>query len=98
MLKLATTRLDSLQDRQGRKFAAVMNDSEQPFDTVHGFSICGGGHHPIQDSVTHELIPLTEVEAQPPIDDLFSSEHPHGTKRSRQAVDVQAHLSLEHHG
>ena len=29
---------------------------------------------------------------------LRFSEHPHGTKRSRQAVGVAAHLSMEHHG
>jgi hypothetical protein len=86
------------QNRQRKMFADMMNDSEQPFDTVQGFSICGGRHHPILDSETHELMPLAEGEAQPPIDDLFSSEHPQGTKQSRQAADVLAHLSLEHHG
>jgi hypothetical protein len=98
MFRMATTRLDSLQDRQGRNFSDVMSDSEQPFDTVHGFSICGGRQHLIQDSVTHERIPLVEGEAQPTIDHLFSSEHPQGTKQSRQAVDVSAHLSLQRQG
>jgi hypothetical protein len=97
MLRLATTALDSLQDRQGRKFADVMNDSEQPFDSVVAFSICSGRQHPIQGSETHERIPLAEGD-QSPINDLYSSEHPHGTKQSRQAVDVLAHLSLQRHG
>ena len=96
MLNAAITRPDSLQDR---KFAEAMNDSEQPFDTVQGFSICGGRQLAIQVSETHhELIPLAEDEVQPPIDDLFYAEHPHGTKQSRQAVDLLAHLSLGHHG
>ena len=38
MLKLTTTRHDFPQDRQGRMFADVLNDSEQPFDVVLDFS------------------------------------------------------------
>jgi hypothetical protein len=47
----------------------------------------------------HEPIPQAgESEAQPPIDDFFSSKPPHGTKQSRQAVDVATQLSMERHG
>ena len=41
MSKLTTTRHDFLQDRQGRMFADVLNDSEQPSDDVLDFFICG---------------------------------------------------------
>jgi hypothetical protein len=85
MFKLNTSRHDFLQDRQGRTFADVLNDSEQPFDAVLDFFFCGGRQRPMQDSETHdERIPLAE--------------HPYGTKRSRQAVDVAARVSMEHHG
>lgn len=54
-------------------------------DSVLDFFICGGRQRPMQDSENHqERIPLAE--------------HPHGTKRSRQAVGVATHLSMEHHG
>ena len=49
------------------------------------FFICGGRQRPLQDSETHdERIPLAD--------------HPYGTKRSRQAVDIAARVSMEHHG
>jgi hypothetical protein len=103
MLKVTTTRHDFLRERQGTMVADVLNDSEQSCDAVLDFFICGGRQGPVQDPETHhEQIPLAgevqEFEAQPSIDDFFSSEHPHGTKRSRQAVGLAARLSMEHHG
>jgi len=85
MLKMTTTRHDSLQGRQHKMVANVLNDTEQPFDTVIDLSICGGRQYPMQDIETHdEQIPLAE--------------HPHGTKRSRQAADSATRLSMERHG
>ena len=84
MPKLTTTRHDCLQDHQRKRFADVLNNSQQPFDAVLDFFTCGG-QHSMQDSETqHRGIPLVE--------------HPHGTKRLRQAVGVATHLSMEHHG
>jgi hypothetical protein len=85
MSKLTTTRHDFRQD------AAL------------DFFICGGRQRSMQDSETHhEPIPLAgvvrESEAQPPINDFFSSKHPHDTKRSRQAVGVATRVNMEHHG
>jgi hypothetical protein len=61
--------------------------------------IFGDRPRPAQDS---EHMPLdgmvSEPEAQLPLDDLSPSKHPHGTKRSRQAMGVVARLSMEHHG
>ena len=93
MFKLNTIR----QNRQRKMFADVMNDSEKPLDTVHRFSICEGRPHPTQET-PHQRIPLAWEGGQPPIDDLFSSEYPHGTKQSRKVLDASAHLSLEQHG
>ncbi len=103
MIKLPTARHDVFHDRQGRTFADVVNDSEQPFNAVLDVFVCGAQPRPVQDSQTHhEQIPLAgvvrEFEAQPPIDDFFPSQHPHDTKRSRQAVGVATCLSMEHHG
>ena len=59
------------------------------------FFICGGRRRPVQDSGAHHL---RESEAQSAIDDLFPSQHPHSTKRSRQAMSVAVHMSMDHHG
>jgi hypothetical protein len=100
MPKLNATRHDLFQDGQGKMFADLLNDSERPSDTVLDLFICGDGERPIQDSETHEGIPLTglvqELEAQPP--DFSSSQHPESTKRSRQAMSVVTDLSMEGHG
>jgi hypothetical protein len=85
MPKLNTPLHAVIQDRQGRTFADVVNDSQQPFDAVLDFSICGRRQRPMKVSGTHhEQIPTVE--------------HPHGTKHSRQAVSAMAHLNMEHHG
>jgi hypothetical protein len=48
-------------------------DSEQPFDDILDFFVCGGRERPVQDSeADNEQIPLDE--------------HPHDAKRSRQAA------------
>jgi len=103
MPKLTTTRHDDLQNRQGKTVADMLNDSKQPFDALFDFSICEGRKRPMPAFETHqERIPLAEVvrdsEAQPPIEDFFSLEATHGTKRSRQAVAVATRLSMERHG
>jgi len=103
MTKLNTTRRNLLQDRQRRTVAAMLNDSEHFSDAMLAFSICEGRRRPMQDSETHhERIPMAEVvresEAQPPIDDFFTSKPPHGTKQLRQAGDVATQLSMERHG
>jgi hypothetical protein len=41
---------------------------------------------------------VEECGTQPPIDDILTSKHPHGTKRSRQAVVVSTRLRMKRHG
>jgi hypothetical protein len=103
MLESTITRHNSLQDRQGRTIADVLNQPEQPFDTVLDFSICEGRERRMQESeIRHDRAPLAEVvrepESQSPIDDALSSNHPQSTKRLRQAMGVVARLGMEHHG
>ena len=103
MPKLNTTCHDSLQDRQAKSIAEILNESQQSFETVLDFSICGGQHHAIHDSVapperTPPAAAVQASEADPAIDEFFSLKPPHGSKRSRQAVKVATHLSMEHHG
>ncbi len=103
MPKLNTTPHDDRHDSQGKTIADILNYCEQPIDAWLDFSICEGRKHPTQDSEAHpEGIPMAEVEQEPaaqaPIKDFFSPEAQHGTKRSRQAVDVATQLSMERHG
>ena len=85
MLNLTMIRHASLQDRQRRTLADVLNDSKQPFDALRDFFLCGGRQLPMQDAETqHEQIPVAE--------------HPYSTKRSRQAMDGAIGLRMEHHG
>jgi hypothetical protein len=103
MPKLNTSRQDSLQDRQPKSIAEILNGSQQSFETVLDFSICGGGRHAIHDA---DALPeraasaavVQASEADPAIDEFFSLKPPHGSKRSRKAVKVATHLSIEHHG
>jgi hypothetical protein len=101
MPKSTTTRHDCHQEHQGGMFADVLNNSEQPCDDALDFFISEDRKRPAQASA-HEPIPVagvdSESETQPPIDDLFSLEHPHGTKLSRQAMGVVARVSMERHG
>ena len=103
MPKLNTTHHDDLHNRQGKTVNDLLNDSEQSFDGTLDFSICGGRQLPVEDAEIHpERTSLAGQElesvAQPPTKDFFASEAPHGTKQSRQAVDVATQLSMERHG
>ena len=82
MTTLTATHHNFLLNRPRRTFADVLNHSKQPFDAVVDFFIHGGRQRPLQHS--EERIPLVE--------------HPHGTKRSRQALGVATRLTMEHHG
>jgi hypothetical protein len=55
------------------------DDSEQPFEAVLDFFVCGSRQRPVQESETHqEHIPLDE--------------RPHGSRRSRQAGAAKSSL------
>jgi hypothetical protein len=85
MPKLTTTRHGFPQDRQHKSLADLLNNLKQPFDALRDFFICGGRQLSMQEIETrHEQIPVAE--------------HPYATKRSRQAADDAARLSMEHHG
>ena len=103
MAGVVITRQDFLQDRQGRTFADVLNDSEQPFDAVLAFLSDEDRQRRMQESETHhDRAPLAgvvrELEAQPSIDDFLSSKHPQRTKRLRQAVGVAVRMIMERLG
>lgn len=103
MDRVVITRQDFLQDRQGRTFADVLNDSEHPFDAVLAFLSDAERQRRMQESeIHHDRAPLAgvvrELEAQPAIDHFLSSKHPQRTKRLRQAVGVVVRIIMERLG
>jgi hypothetical protein len=97
------TRASFLQDRQGRTFADVLNDPEQPFDAVlEFFNDPGRQRRMVESEIHHDRAPLAgvvrEFEAQPGIDDFLASKHPGRTKRLRQAVGVVVRNIMERLG
>lgn len=100
MSNVIVTRQDFRQDRQGRTFADVLSDADQPFDAVLGFFNDEDRQRRMQESETHhDRAPLAgvvrELEAQPPVDNFLSSQHPQRTKRLRQAVGVVVRMIME---
>ena len=103
MARVSVTRHDFLQDRQGRTFADVVNDPEQPFDAILDFFNDEDRQRRMEKSeVHHERARLVEVvwelEAQPLIDDFLSSQNPLRANRLREAVGVVVRMVVERLG
>ncbi len=91
------------QDRQGRTFADVLNDAQQPFDAVLEFFNGEDRQRRMEESeIHHDRAPLAgvvrELEAQPAINEFLASKHPQRTKRLRQAVGVVVRMIMERLG
>src|SRR3972149_4811486 len=100
MPRVILTRDDFLQDRQGKTFADVVNDPEQPFDAVLDFFNDEDRQRRMGGSeIHHERARLVgvvwELEAQPPIDGFLSSRHSLRTHRLREAVGVVVRMVVE---
>jgi hypothetical protein len=103
MLKVKITRNDFLEDRQGRTFTDVLNDPEQPFETVLDFfNDPARQRRMVESEIHHDRAPLAgvvrEFESQPLIDDFLASKHPGRTKRLRQAVGVVVRMIMKRLG
>ena len=97
------TRKSFLEDRQGRTFADVLHDPEQPFDDLLAFFNDSERQRRMEESeIHHDRAALAgvvrELEAQPVIDRFLASEHPRRTKRLRQAVGVVVRIIMEQRG
>jgi len=97
------TRHEFLEDRQGRTFVDVLDDSEQPFDDVLAFFDDAGRQSRMEDAETHHdraalAGVVRELEAQPAIDQFLASKDPRRTKRLRQAVGVVVRIIMEQRG
>ena len=103
MPKMTLTCDDFVRDRQGRTFADVVNDPEQPFDEVLAFFNDEGRQRRMEESEIHHGRPplagvVRELESQPSIDGFLSSKHPRRTKRLRQAIGVVVRMMMDRLG
>ena len=103
MATTSITRQEFLADRQGRTFADVLNDAEQPFDAVLAFFNRADCQRRMEESeVHHDRPPLAgvvrELESIAAIDRFLATKHPERTKRLRQAVGVVVRMIMERKG
>lgn len=103
MAKVIIKREDFQNDRQGRTFADVLGDAEQPLDQVLGFFNDQDRQRRMEESELHHNRPplagvVRELEAQRDIDRFLGSQHPRRTKRLRQAVGVVVRMIMERRG
>ncbi len=103
MPKVTMTREDFLKDKQGRTFADVVNDTEQPFDEVLAFFNDADRQQRMEDAeIHHDRSPLAgvvrELESQPAVHAYFSAVHARETQRLRQAIGVLVRMIMERRG
>ena len=97
------TRKAFAEDRQGRTFSDVLEDSEQPFDDVLTFFNDGERQRRMEEAEIHHDRPalsgvIRELEAQPGINRFLGTKDPRRTKRLRQAVGVVVRIIMEQRG
>ena len=103
MTKTCVTRDVFLEDRQGKTFADVVNDPEQPFDAVLEFFRDAGRQRRMEESeLHHDRSPLAgvvrELESQPNIDQFLAGAHVRRNTRFRQAIGVLVRMIMERRG
>lgn len=103
MSEIRITRKDFLEDRQGRTFADVLNDAEQPFDQMLAFFDDSDRQRRMEDSEIHHNRPalagvVRELELLGPVDQFLGTQHPRRTKRLRQVVGVVVRMIMERRG
>lgn len=103
MPKVTITRQLFLKDRQGRTFADVLNDPEQPFEEVLAFFSDKDRQRRMEESeIHHDRAPLAgvvrELEAQLAVDQYLAGVHAGQTKRLRQAIGVVVRMIMEGRG
>ena len=97
------TRNDFVNDRQGRTFTDVCEDSEQPFQELLDFFKDENRQRRLEESETHHDRPalagvVRELESQPAINDFLATAQPKYAKRFRQAVGVVVRMIMESRG
>jgi hypothetical protein len=103
MAKTSITRAQFLKDRQGRTFADVANDAEEPFNFVLEFFNDGDRQRRMEESeLHHDRSPLAgvvrELESLPDINRFFEHADSRKSIRLRQAIGVLVRIIMEHRG
>jgi hypothetical protein len=103
MSNVPISRQQFIEDRQGRTFADVLNDPDQPFDQVLAFFNDADRQRRMEESELHHNRPplagvVRELESQPDIDRFLASQAPRRTKRLRQAVGVVVRMIMDLRG
>ena len=103
MAKVSINREQFLRDRQGRTFADVLNDPDQPFDEVLELFNQEAWQRRMEESeIHHDRAPLAgvvrELESQPAIDHYLVGAHAGETKRLRQAIGVLVRMIMQSRG
>lgn len=97
------TRDAFVSDRQGRTFADVWGDAEQPFDDLVAFLNDDVRQRRMEEAETHHDRPalagvVRELESQPEIGNFLATASPRRSKRFRQAVGVLVRMVMEGRG
>jgi hypothetical protein len=100
MLSARITRNEFLEDSQGRTFADVVNDPEQPFGEVLEFFNGAERQRRMEESETHhDRAPLAgvvrELESRPATNQFLAAKHPRRSQRLRQAIGVLVRMIME---
>jgi hypothetical protein len=103
MPRVRVTRKTFLEDRQGKTFADVLNDPEQPFDAALKFFDDADRQQRMEDAeLHHDRAPLAgvvrELEAQPAIDRFLAQAQIRRNTRFRQAIGVLVRIIMEARG
>ncbi len=103
MPKVRLTRKNFLDDRQGKTFADVVNDPDQPFDIALEFFNDADRQRRMDESELHHDRPplagvVRELEAQPAIDRFLAGVHRQRNTRFRQAIGVLVRIIMEQRG
>lgn len=103
MPRTTMTRSKFLEDTQGRTFADVLNDPEQPFDAALEFFSDAHRQRRMEESEIHHDRPalagvVREFESHPDINRFLAEVHTQKSKRLRQAIGVLVRLIMEARG
>jgi hypothetical protein len=103
MPKVRVMRKDFLDDRQGKTFADVVNDPEQPFDAVLEFFDDADRQRRMEESELHHDRPplagvIRELESQEDIDQFLADAKVRRNTRFRQAIGVLVRIIMENRG
>ena len=103
MASVTITRDTFREDSQGRRFSDVVNDPDQPFDTVLEFFNDPDRQRRMEESeIHHDRPPLSgvvrELEYHPAINRLLAGTHAQRSKRLRQAIGVVIRMIMQARG